>query len=258
MKESIKKTWIKYKTFLVSPAISILILLTIYAIKGIYPFGTMTIANGDLGQSYMPFYNFLYDIVYNGKNIFYDYTLGMGSNMYGGFLADGLFNPSSFIVLLGSRENIPYMLSFVLMIKIAFISLTSYILFNKLYKKNTYYNIVFSILYAFSGYVLMYNTNIMWLDVVGMFPLFILSIKYMFETSKIHWYVILLALILIFNYNLAYMILLFIIFIIPIYIVIGLPKEERKKGTIKVWGYFIGSILIPISIIILVSELFPQ
>ena len=35
-------------------------------------------------------------------------------------------------------------------------------------------------------------------------------------------------------------------------------KEERKKGTIKVWGYFIGSILIPISIIILVSELFPQ
>ena len=36
------------------------------------------------------------------------------------------------------------------------------------------------------------------------------------------------------------------------------PKEERKKGTIKVWGYFIGSILIPIFIIILVSELFPQ
>lgn len=229
MKEKLKK----YGMFLIAPLSVSIILLIIYAIKGIYPFGTMTIANADLGQSYMTFYHFLYDIVYNGKSVFYDYVLGMGSNMYGGFIVDGLLNPSTFIILLNTRENIPYMFSYVLIIKVAFIALTSYILFNKLYK-NSFYNVIFSILYALSGYVLMYNTNIMWLDVVGLFPLFILAIKYMFETHKVHWYAIVLALMLIFNYNLAYMILMFIIFIIPIYIFLGIPKEQRKKATFDI------------------------
>ena len=133
----------KYKKFLISPLIVIGIPLIIYAIKGIYPFGNLTIANGDMGQSYMPFYYFLYDIVHNGKTMLYDYTLGMGSNMYGGFVIDGLFAPSAFIILLNSRANIPYMFSFVMMAKMAFIALTSYILFNKLNKENNFYNIIF-------------------------------------------------------------------------------------------------------------------
>lgn len=236
----IGKVYKKYRKFLIAPLSVTIILLIIYAIKGIFPFGRMTIANGDMGQSYMTFYHFLYDIFYNGKNIFYDYTLGMGSNMYGGFMIDGLLNPSAFLILLGSRESIPYMFSIILTVKIAFIALTSFILFNKLYKENTFYNVIFSIIYALSGYVLMYNTNIMWLDVVGLFPLFILAIKYMFETDKIHWYAIVLALMLIFNYNLAYMVLMFIIFVIPIYIKFGLPKEKRKKA---IFNVIIGTIL---------------
>ena len=230
----------KYKKFLISPLIVIGILLIIYAIKGIYPFGNLTIANGDMGQSYMPFYYFLYDIVHNGKTMLYDYTLGMGSNMYGGFVIDGLFAPSAFIILLNSRANIPYMFSFVMIAKMAFIALTSYILFNKLNKENNFYNIIFSVLYALSGYSLMYNTNLMWLDVVGLFPLFILATKYMLETNKTHWYAIVLALMLIFNYNLAYMVLMFIIFVIPIYIRFGIEKENRKRA---VYNVIIGTIL---------------
>ena len=228
-----KKFLKKYQTHFLVMLTSILIILIIYAIKGIYPFGNMTIANGDMGQSYIPFYVFLHDVVYSGKSIFYDYTLGMGSNIYGGFIVDGLLNPTAFLVLLNTRENVPYMLSFVLMAKIAFISLTSYILFNNIYKNNKFYNYLFSIIYAFSGYVLMYNTNIMWLDIVGLFPLFILSIKYMFETGKTHWYSIILALILIYNYNLAYMVCLFIILLVPIYIFLGMPKEKRKQAILN-------------------------
>lgn len=236
----IKKIYTRYKKFFIAPISVTIILLIIYAIKGIFPFGKVTIANGDMGQSYMTFYHFLYDIFYNGKSIFYDYALGMGSNMYGGFIIDGLLNPSAYIILLGSRQSIPYMFSIILILKVAFISLTSFILFNKINKEKNFYNILFSIMYALSGYVLMYNTNIMWLDVVGLFPLFILSIEYMFRTNKIHWYAIVLSLMLIFNYNLAYMVLMFIIFIIPIYIKFGLPKDKRKKA---VFDVIIGTIL---------------
>ena len=89
----------KYKDFFIAPVAVAIILLFIYAIKGIFPFGRITIANGDMGQCYMTFYYFLYDIVFNGKSIFYDYVLGMGSNMYGGFMADGLLNPTTFIII---------------------------------------------------------------------------------------------------------------------------------------------------------------
>lgn len=226
-----KKLYNNYKKYLIAPLITIGIVLIIYAIKGIYPFGKLTIANGDMGQAYMTFYYFLYDVCHGTKSIFYDYTLGMGSNMYGGFMMDGLLNPSAYIILLNTRDNIPYMFSFILMIKFAFIALTSYILFKKINKNNEFYNYLFSVLYALSAYSLMYNTNLMWLDVVALFPLFIIATKYMFDTNKVSWFAIVLSLMLIFNYNLAYMVLMFIIFIIPIYIHFGIEKENRKKAT---------------------------
>ena len=237
-----KKIFKKYKEYLIAPLITILIVLIIYATKGIYPFGKLTIANGDMGQSYMTFYYLLYDFFHGSKSLLYDYNLGMGSNVYGGVIVDGFLNPSAWIILLNKRANIPYMFSYVIMVKFAFISLTSYILFKKINKNKNkqLYNYIFSIIYALSGYSLMYNTNLMWLDVVGLFPLFIIATKYMFDTNKVSWYAIILALILIFNYNLAYMVLMFIIFIIPIYIHYAIDKEKRKKA---VFNLIIGTIL---------------
>ncbi len=229
-----KQVWYKYRKFLIAPVITTLILLINYAIKGIYPFGKITIANGDKGQNYIPNYHYLYDLLYHGKNVFFDYTLGMGYYRYGGIIVGSLLSPSLVLVLLSARENIPYMTSFILILRVAFIAITSFILFDKLYKKNCFYNIMFSVLYALSGYVLCYNTNLMWLDVVGVFPLFILSIKYMFETNRIYWFGILLTLMLLWDYQLAYMVLMFIIFVLPIYIHFGLSKEKRKKAVFDV------------------------
>ena len=220
----------KIKEYLIAPIIVLLICLVVFLLKGIYPFGNQTIASGDFGQSYIPFYYFLYDVFHGTKSIFFDYALGLGSNTYGGFVVDGLFNPTSWIILLSSRSNIPYMLSFVMILKLMFIALTSYILFKKINPKHQFYNILFSIMYALSSYCLIYNSNIMWLDVVGLFPLFILATKHLLIDGKIYYFGIVLALILLFNYNLAFMVLLFIIFIIPIYIHYGLEKEKRKKA----------------------------
>ena len=237
-----EKIFKKYKEYLIAPLLTILIVLIVYAIKGIYPFGKLTIANGDMGQSYMTFYYLLYDFFHGSKSLLYDYNLGMGSNVYGGVIVDGFLNPSAWIILLNKRANIPYMFSYVIMVKFAFIALTSYILFKRVNKnkKKSFYNYLFSIMYALSAYSLMYNTNLMWLDVVGLFPLFIIATKYMFDTNKVTWYAIILALILIFNYNLAYMVLMFIIFIIPIYIHYAIDKEKRKKA---VFNLIIGTIL---------------
>lgn len=231
----------RYKKYWLPPIIVMIILLIIYAIKGIHPFGNNTIANADMGQSYMTFFHYLYDILKNGANVFFDYNLGMGSNMLGGEVADGFLNPVIWIIAIFPRDFIPYTFSYILIIKLMLIAFSASLLFNKVYK-NTSIKIttLFSVLYAFSGYIFMNYTNIMWLDVVALFPIFILSIKYMFEKGKIYPYIIILTLMLLYSYNLAYMVLFFIIFAIPIYIKNCIEdKYERKKA---VFNIIIGTI----------------
>ena len=126
----------KYGKFLIAPVIAIVITLVIYAIKGIYPFGGMTIAHADMGQSYETFYHLLWDILRGGKSLFYSYTLGSGSNVFGGVLLDGFASPLAWLIILFKRENIIYAFSYLLLIRIALIALTTYIFFNKIYKKS--------------------------------------------------------------------------------------------------------------------------
>ena len=41
----------KYGKFLIAPVIAVAIALLIYAVKGIYPFGEMTIAHAEVGRN---------------------------------------------------------------------------------------------------------------------------------------------------------------------------------------------------------------
>ena len=220
----------KYGEYFVGPVIVLLILLVVFFLKSVFPFGDNTIMSGDVAQGYVPFYYFLHDTVYSGKNIFFDYSLGMGSNMYGGFVLDGLFNPISWVILLAPRNLIPFTLSAMLILSYMLIAFTSYLLFKRINPDNKTYNYLFSVLYALSAFTLMYNCNIMWLGVVALFPLLILALDHMFKKGKFYFFSVVLALILIFNFNMAYMVLMFLVFAVPIYIHFCIEKEQRKQA----------------------------
>ena len=248
------------REYFISPLIVAAIVLIIFLIKGIYPFGNLSIANGDVGQSYIPAYTYFYDCIKNGKSLWFDYNLGMGSNIYAYIAQMGVYNILSFLVLLNTRENVSYMFSFILLFKLMFISFTSYILFRKINKDNKFYNVLFSLMYAFSGHCLCYNTNFMWLDVVGWLPLLLIASKYMFDTGKIYWYTIVLSIILVLHFQMAYMILLFIIFIYPVYIKNSIENNyDRKKAVFNVivgtslCGLLCAAFLLPVLIQVLES-----
>lgn len=232
-----KKYW-KYLKFLIPSAIVIVLTLIIYAIKGIYPFGTLTVAHADMGQSYETFYHLLWDAIRNGKSILYSYVLGSGSNVFGGFLLDGFASPLAWIIALFKRENIKFAFSFLLIIKMALIALTTYIFFNKVYKNNDkdseFWKITFSVMYAMGSYVLINYTNIMWLDIVILFPLFCLAIYRLFNENKSGMFILILTLSLIISYYISYMILFFILSCIPFGIIFYVKKEDRKRIAGKV------------------------
>ena len=226
----------KYGKFLIAPIIAVAITLVIYAIKGIYPFGGMTIAHADMGQSYETFYHLLWDILRGEKSILYSYTLGSGSNVFGGVLLDGFASPLAWLIILFKRENIIYAFSYLLLIRIALIALTTYIFFDKIYKKSEnesnsleFWKVLFSVMYALSGYVLISYTNIMWLDVVAIFPIFCLGIHRLLTQNKSGLFVVTLTLSLIISYYISYMILFFILSCLPFAVFLYAKKEDRKR-----------------------------
>ena len=225
----------KYGKFLIAPVIAVAIALLIYAVKGIYPFGGMTIAHADMGQSYETFYHLLWDILRGGKSLLYSYTLGSGSNVFGGVLLDGFASPLAWLIVLFKRENIIYAFSYLLLIRIALIALTTYIFLNKIYKKSGngeklgFWKVLFSVMYALSGYVLISYTNIMWLDVVAIFPIFCLGIHRLLTQNKSGLFVVTLTLSLIISYYISYMILFFILSCLPFAVFLYAKKEDRKR-----------------------------
>ena len=224
----------KYSFYIFAFIIPIVLLLLLYGIKGAYPFGRITMSNADMGKAYLPAYYSLWDFFHGNFNIFFDFNIGAGTNIYDFGAIYGFLDPTNWLIAITSRDSIPYFLNFILIIKIALISLSSSIVFKKLFKKvDNYIIIFFSLLYAFSGYVLVYHTNIPWLTLTALFPVLILGYKNMLENKNPLLYIITLFLCMIFSFYISYMIILFILFSSFAYLLIIAKKESKNKLIFK-------------------------
>jgi uncharacterized membrane protein YfhO len=178
-----------------------------------------------MGQAYLPAYYNLWDLFHGNTDLFFNFNVGAGTNIYDLGSIYGFFDPTNWIVALSSRNNIPYIINFILIIKISLISLTSCYVFKKLFSKvSNYFIILFSVLYALSSYTIMYHTNIPWLSITMLFPLILLGLKNIFDNKSSLLYIITLFLTLIFSLYLSYMILLFVLFSTGIYLYVFIDK----------------------------------
>ena len=210
--------------------ISLLIIFIIYIINGVYPFGKHTIINGDFGRAYVPLYYYMHD-VFNGKeSLFYTSKLGMGSNMYDLTCIYGIFSPVNWLLFFTKRSNIPFFLSYLLIIRICLLSITSLFLYNKLFPKvESFWKILFSLLYAFSGYIIVYHTNFVWLDNIILFPLLIYGLNRIFDDKGFYFYIFIMFFSLIFSYYISYMEVLFVLFFSFGYIFIFDKNCDKKR-----------------------------
>ena len=105
----------KYIDYLISPIIVMVILLTVYAIKGVYPFGRNTIAYYDMPTQYVQFYSNAWDILHGKVGLFFTWYFGLGSANAAG-LGNFIYFPTNLFLYFTSRDNILYSLSFLLML----------------------------------------------------------------------------------------------------------------------------------------------
>ena len=160
----------------------------------------------DQGTQYISFYNYIRDNFLGDSSFFYSFSKGLGGNM-ASTIGYYLSSPLNILYTLVSKADIPMMIFINYMIKISLCSLFMCIfLSNKFGYKYT--NVLFSLFYAFIGFTTVYHFNGMWIDVIYMTPLVILGIDKLFQGESI-FYIITLALSIIFNFYMAYMLCIF-------------------------------------------------
>ena len=166
------------------------IFLMLCAVNHITPFGDRTFLYEDMKQQYMDFYAY-YKAVLHGKDGFlYSAHSGLGSNMLGTWTYY-LTSPFLIIFALVPERLFPVAVTFMTMLKIAAIGLTTWVFLRFFHAEDVkgsaiscpsdqgaflstqdIISLICSTAFAFSGWVVANMTNSMWLDAVIVMPLF--------------------------------------------------------------------------------------
>ena len=222
------------------------IMTVVYFCYDLAPFGNVTILRMDLYHQYGPLFAELYERVTNLDSFLYSWKSGGGSSFLGNFY-NYLSSPLAIVTLLFGHKNMPEAISVMVLLKAAIASFTfSYFISGK-HKVQSPLVSAFGVLYACSGYFIAYYWNVMWLDSFYLFPLVMLGIEKLISERKMKLYTITLALTLITNYYMGYMVCIFsVIYFIYYYFSTfnlsdtyfgRLAKREKGLKGFILWAY---------------------
>lgn len=211
-------------------AIPTLIMLFIFFLKSIYPFGNRSFLYMDMYHQYMPFFSELYDKIREGSSLGYTWNVGIGSNflaLYTYYLAC----PLHFLGALVPKAHIMEFLSYLVVCKVGLCGLTACLYLQRRFQTRSVSCVLFSCFYALSGFMAAYNWNIMWLDPVILLPLILLGLERLVKEGRCGLYCVALALCIYTNFYLSIMVCVFLV----LYFLALLVSE---KCSVKILGNF--------------------
>ena len=191
----------KNKNYILSFLIPGIIMILLYLSVGVIG-GEKNILTVDLANQYVEFFGALKNILNGTISPLYSFSKTLGGNFFG-LITYYLLSPLNLLIIFINRIDIPKFILIINILKISLSGLTSYIYFNKTFKKEKL-SLLFSIVYGTMAYNIAYSQNIMWLDGVIMLPIIFLGIDKLIEKKPTLFYISL-TLSIIFNYYIGYM-----------------------------------------------------
>lgn len=183
----------------------------LYLIRGFYPFGDGSIVITDLYSQYVPLLYRFYDVVTGQKNLFLDFNVSGGANLYVDTINEVL-DPFNYVLLLFGRDRLYQAVNVVLLLYVTAAAASADFFLLKMFPKNRKWNVVLSLCYAFSGYMAYNYQIIKWMYFPVLFPLFCLALRRLIREKKGGWYAFLLGYQLVLSVQLGFMTLLFVLF----------------------------------------------
>lgn len=207
------KNWLKDKyIYLIIFVIAFFVVMGAWIIGEVGPFGGKCLVVVDGVHQYLPFFSEYQEKLKHITDFQYSFDVGMGNNFIS-LWSYYLSSPFNLIILLCAKSHLPMALNIIISAKIMLAALTfAYFLIHRGKSREITPGVIpFSLLYAFSSYVVGYYWNLMWLDCIFIFPIIILGMDKMMKKSDSRMYVLALLYSFICNYYISFMICMFLV-----------------------------------------------
>ncbi|KRO08379.1 hypothetical protein IV64_GL000462 [Lactiplantibacillus xiangfangensis] len=173
------------------------------------PFGSSSLLTVDLGQQYVDlFAYFRHTLLHDPSAFFYSFSKTIGGEMVGVW-AYYLMSPFNLIYLFFPGQSITTGIFLVTVLKYGCAGLSFAWLLTKTHTQKGWLVPTFSTAYAMMGWMIANQLNMIWLDTTAILPLVILGLERLFKTGKVRYFAGWLAVMLIDNYYMGYMVILF-------------------------------------------------
>lgn len=218
--------------FLVAPTVTVLLTLLIYYLFRLYPFAEQTLAWCDMKQQVIPFLMDFKNIL-EGRSDFLLNMQNAGGMSFLGVFFFFISSPFTFLVLFVDSTRIYLFANILVLLKMAVCAMTAGIFFRHSFQKlGTVQNTILSVAYAFSGYTMLYFQNMVWLDVAAMLPVVLLGLDLLLKKDKIACYVLSFSAVLVLNFYLTYMVVLFLVLACGVWIFFVTKEPHRRKNVV--------------------------
>lgn len=212
--------------YLAAFAIPFCVLLAAFAMRGIYPFGDVSVMLYDMPVQYAEYFGWLIQVLHGQGNLLYSNAAGLGGGMFSLFTYY-LSSPFNLIAFFFTPETVPQLFSVLYLVKIPACAVCCLVLLRgRLLAPDAAswrearvatagapagqqaLLVLLACAYALTSYVLGYASNIMWLDGVIMAPLAALGVYRLVQRRACAGLFAACACAIVFNWYTGYMVCL--------------------------------------------------
>ncbi len=218
------------------------VLTFVCAVFGLYPFGDGSLCWCDMRQQGLPLLMMLRNALLSGESLSYMPGLTGGAD-FAGVAAFFLWNPGSLLSVFWKAENLLDLLNLLVFGKLLLCAATAGWFFYRRFPQNGVgIATAFSTAYALCGYGLLYYQNLMWLDVMALFPLFLLACYALLEQGRPLPYILLMTACMATCFYIGFMVAIFALLFFGVHL-FTLRKNRRRTAVQFLLGSFSAALL---------------
>ena len=209
-KNKFKSFLSKYGFLLLAGAIPAILILILYMARGHYPFGEGSVLILDLNGQYVYFYEALRGIIYGEESLLYSFSRALGGEFLG-IYDYYIASPFAWLVAAFPQNKILEALLCIFVLKTG---LSGFTMGFYLYRRssgtpNKVAIVLFSVMYAMCSYAIVQQHNSMWIDAFLWLPILTYAIEELIKYGKFRLFVFTLAIILLSNFYIGYMVCIY-------------------------------------------------
>ncbi len=226
-----------------SAALVALIFTAVLIAERITPFGDGTFLMFDLKRQYVDYYAYYKTVLSGENNVRYSFSTTLGSGTVG-FFAYYLTSPFLVILSIFDQTHITTGISIVIGLKLMLAALIMDAFLQRYLRRadtilpfelNSASIYIGSVSWAFSGFLFAHSMNMMWTDVIILFPLYILCLELLLAEDRKVPFIVFLWAMLVLNYYITFQVIIFTA-LWTIMRVIVLKYEKPFRLILKVVG----------------------